>query len=134
MASILLKLGTFKFSIATAAFNELIKKHRWRWQGQARFGKGDLLQYTGHDSDTITLSGNIATAREGVGVGRVDELVALGNTEAPQLLVSGDGDVLGYWVVLSVDETRRRFIAGGKPRQQDFSVELKYYAADLQNP
>ncbi len=133
MASTLLKLGGFKFSTSTAAFNRMVKKHSWRWAAQARFGNNDLLQYTGKDAATISLVGIVATQREGVGIGRIDELVAIGDLATPQLLVAGTGEVMGYWVMMNAEEVGTRFVAGGAPRRQEFTLELKFYGEDLHN-
>ncbi|WP_053982328.1 phage tail protein [Marinagarivorans algicola] len=133
MPSTLLKLGSFKFSTNTAAFDRMAKKHSWRWAAQARFGNNDLLQYTGKDAATISLSGIVATHRAGVGIGRIDELVAVGNLAVPQLLVAGTGEVMGYWVVTNAEEVGTRFVAGGAARRQAFTLELTFYGANLHN-
>lgn len=134
MAHVMLTLGSFKFNIDAAAYNELQQTHAWRWQGQARIGSHDLLQCTGKDNDQITLSGAIATTFREVGIGQLDRLKALGDQMKPQLLTSGLGDVMGYWAVVSLQGSNSRFLQGGVPRSQSFTLELKYYGSDLQNP
>ncbi|KAB0476536.1 MULTISPECIES: phage tail protein [Vibrio] len=134
MAQVMLSLGGFKFNIDSAAYNELVKAWKWRWQSQSRIGQSDLLQCTGKAANTITLNGQIATTFRDVGTGQIEKLATMGDDMKPQLLVSGIGDVLGYWVMNSLNETNTKFIKGGLPRHQSFTLELAFYGNDLQNP
>ncbi|ENQ8613714.1 phage tail protein [Vibrio fluvialis] len=134
MAEVMLSLGSFKFHIAAAAYNELVKQWEWHWQAQSRVGQSDLLQYTGKGADKLTLNGQVATLFREVGTRQIEKLADLGNQATPLLLVSGLGDVLGYWVMTSLSETDTRFVKGGLPRAQTFTMELKFYGDNLQNP
>lgn len=132
--SVMLTLGGFRFHIGAAAYNELQQSHSWRWQGQARIGLHDRLQFSGKDNDQITLNGSISTLFNGVGVGQLDRLKELGDRMEPLLLTSGQGDVMGYWVIVSFDGANSKFLQGGMPKQQTFSLVLKFYGEDIRNP
>ncbi|MDL1992995.1 phage tail protein [Vibrio parahaemolyticus] len=134
MAQVMLSLGGFKFNIDSAAYNELIRTWQWRWNSQSRIGQSDLLQYTGKAPVKITLNGQIATTFRDVGTHQIEKLADMGNEYKPQLLVSGLGDVMGYWVMTDLSETNTKFIKGGLPRRQSFTLELSFYGDDLQNP
>lgn len=134
MANVMLSWGGFKFHIDSAAYNELTKQWQWRWQSQSRIGQSDLLQCTGKAANKISLSGKIATTFRSVGVKQIQSLADLGDEQSPKLLVSGLGDVLGYWVMTNLSETDSKFVKGGLPRAQDFNVELVFYGDDIQNP
>ncbi len=134
MASVMLSLGGFKFHIESAAYNELIRTWQWRWANQSRVGVNDLLQYTGKSATKISLSGRIATLFRDVGIQQIETLSALGNQAKPLLLVSGVGDVLGYWVMTNLTENNSKFVLGGLPRTQTFSLEMSFYGDDLSNP
>ena len=98
ISRILLKLGGVEFTTTGAAWNTLSREVQWRWAEQQRTGKQDLLQYTGKAARTVRLEGE-AHVRFGDSLNRVDALFDLGEGATPQLLVSGSGDILGYWVV-----------------------------------
>jgi len=132
--AVLMSLGSFKFEISTAAYSELRRANAWRWSGQARIGLHDRLQYVGRDNETITLIGTVYPGIRGAGVGQLERLREIGNSGEPQLLVSGEGDVMGYWVLESEDSSESRFVRGGAPRKQTFSLAIKFYGDDLHNP
>lgn len=134
MAQVMLTLGSFQFSISTAAYNELTQKWEWRWQEQSRVGRNDILQSTGKAANGISLAGQIATTIYSVGTKQLETLAALGDKQAPQLLTSGEGAVLGYWVMTALNAVNSKFVPGGDPKRQSFTMELKFYGDDLQNP
>ncbi|MDW2310639.1 phage tail protein [Vibrio sp. 1075] len=134
MAQVMLSLGGFKFNIDAAAYNELVRTWQWRWNSQSRIGQSDLLQYTGKAPVKISLNGQISTTFREVGIHQIETLAEMGNEYKPQLLVSGLGDVMGYWVMTDLTETNTKFIKGGLPRHQSFTLELAFYGDDLQNP
>jgi phage protein U len=131
MAKVMLSLGGVKFHIAAVSYNELVRNWQWKWSGQARIGSYDALQYTGKANDKITLNGQVAALFKSVGTQQIQKLADLGDGEKPLLMVSGQGDVLGYWCVVSLSENNTSFAGGGLARQQTFTMELVYYGDDL---
>ncbi|CAG9297572.1 phage tail protein [Celerinatantimonas diazotrophica] len=134
MSQPMLSLGRFHFSVDTATYNSLSRNYGWHWKANSRVGKRDILQYTGQQAPSISLNGTVATTYRSVGTQQIQKLVSLANKGQPLLMISGDGDKLGYWAIQKIQETNRRFVRGGSPRFQDFSMELIYYGDDLQNP
>lgn len=134
MAQVMMSWRGFKFNIDSAAYNELVRTWQWRWNSQPRIGQSDLLQYTGKAAVKVSLNGEIATTIREVGTKQIDKLAKLGDDAQPGLLVSGLGDVLGYWVMTELSETNSKFMQGGLPRRQSFSLELSFYGDDIQNP
>lgn len=126
-AFIMLRLGSFSFSINTAAYSELKRASEYKWAAQERFGQQDALQFTGPGQDSITLNGVVLTAFRG-GTGQVQILRAVAAQGRPQMLISGLGDILGMWVIESVEEGQGVFAAAGIPRRQEFSVKLRKYS------
>ncbi|EJL6274843.1 phage tail protein [Vibrio cholerae] len=131
MASVMLSLGGFKFHIDAASYNQLVRTWQWRWQSQTRIGQADSLHYTGKAPVKISLSGHISTTRAEVGTHQIEKLAAMGDERKPHLLVSGEGDVLGYWCMTDLNETNTKFVRGGLPRYQTFTLELVFYGDDL---
>ena len=62
------------------------------------------------------------------GTGQIDDLRALAATGQPQLLVSGTGKILGYWVIGSITEGQTKFAAFGVPRRQEFTINMRKYS------
>lgn len=132
--TVMMKLGSFKFSIYTAAYQQLTRTYGWVWASTNRFGNTSALQYTGKDNPTINLPGVIYPEFENVGTEQIKELAALGDAAKPHLMISGLGDVMGYWVVTGLKETEDKHIAAGIPIKQTFSLDLKFYGQTLSNP
>ncbi len=132
--TVMMKLGDFKFSIHTAAYQQLTRTYGWVWASTNRFGKTASLQYTGRDNPTVNLPGVIYPEFENVGTGQISELVKLGDAAVPHLMTSGLGDVMGYWVVTRLTETEAKHTVAGIPIKQTFSLDLKYYGKIISNP
>lgn len=125
-APTMLMLGGFKFSLNTAVFQEMQRSTSWRWPAQERVGKLDALQATGPGDDRITLPGVIYPDFRG-GMVQVEELRRLGNAQKPVRLISATGEILGLWVIESVEETQSHFKPDGSPRRQEFTVSIRKF-------
>lgn len=102
----LLKLGTYAFSVSTAAYGELSR----------------LQEY-------LDLRGTIYPAWRG-GLGQLDAMRAEAAKGEPLRLVGGDGKVLGLWVITRIRETGSAHLAGGVPRKVEFQISLAFYGED----
>jgi hypothetical protein len=131
MAGVLMSLGGFKFQISSAAYDQLTKKWEWHWVNQPLIGRSDAFQCVGKASDSISLTGQVAPSLLSVGTKQVQTLAEMGNEMEPKLMVSGDGDVLGYWVIKSLQEVGTRFVRGGSPRLQSYQMELAFYGDNI---
>lgn len=131
MTDIMMKLGAFAFSISTAAYQDLKRTSEWRWAAQARIGNTDMLQYVGRGNDTITLTGTVHPIFMNAGIGQIDALRAEADKKTPLLLVSGQGDVMGLWVIERVSETQNAFYKEGVPKRQQFDISLRYYGDNI---
>lgn len=134
MPRIMMTLGEMEFSIDTLAYNALSRDASWKWAEQERAGKPGLLQYTGKSRRTIKLDGE-AHGKLNESILWLDKLPdMLGDKAEPQLLVLGNGDVLGYWVVTAFTDNAMSFYAGGAARHKTFSLTIQHYADDILNP
>ena len=129
MPTELMTLGDYRFSIGTAAYDELARTTEYRWARQDRLGRPPARQYLGPGDDTIDLRGTVLTTHRG-GTGQVDAMRAEAGRGEPLRLVSGTGTVFGLWVILRIRETGRVFLEGGVPRRIDFELQLGYYGED----
>lgn len=132
-SDVMMGLGeTFIFSISTVAYSNLQRSDEWRWVEQTRFGKNDALQATGRPNPVITLAGKThAYFMDGVGIGQIELLRQLGDAYTPLQLVTGSGEVLGYWAITALTEAQTSFLMKGAPKQQEFTLTLKYYGDRL---
>jgi phage protein U len=47
-------------------------------------------------------------------------------------MVTGKGEICGFWAVTEVSDTRSFFMDDGQARKIEFSLKLKYYGRDYQ--
>ncbi|WP_429139270.1 phage tail protein [Aeromonas veronii] len=130
--SVMMQLGAFQFSISTAAYQELTRRSEYRWASQDRFGKQPNLQYTGPASEAISLVGVIYPDYKGGG-GQLDKMRQLAGGGQPLNLVGGAGQMMGRWVIESLEEKQGTFAAAGAPRKQDFTIALKRFPDSATN-
>ncbi len=130
-ASHMLALGGYRFSLETAAYQELQRTTAYRWAAQPRLGRRPARQFVGAGDETVSLAGEIYPHYRG-GLGQLDALCREAGVGEPLQLVTGGGEVLGLWVVERVEETQRLFLDDGRPRKISFRIELARYGEDRQ--
>ena len=126
MQNVMMRLGSFVFTLDGAAYARLERATAFRWAAQERHGREAALQFLGPGEDTLTLPGTILPHFRG-GVGQVEALRALAAGGEPLLLVDGLGRIHGLWAVTSVGETREVLFADGTPRRIEFTLGLRYF-------
>lgn len=122
----LMSLGLFVFHLGTAPFETIKRTTAQRWVSKERVGQGAAWQWVGPGEDSITLDGTLAPELTG-GPDTLDTLRAMADSGKAWILTSGTGDVLGQWIIVSVDETRSHLRTDGSPRKVVFSLALKRY-------
>lgn len=125
----MMALGSYRFSVSTAAYQELERQNEWRWQSIDRIGAKPAQQFTGPGATTITMRGAIypAFARQRRGLDQLPQMRATADTGLPQLLVDGAGRVWGRFCIASIVENQTVFFADGTPRRIDFTIGLVEY-------
>lgn len=126
MNDVMLQLGSYQFSISTAAYQELRRVTEYRWSPQERIGQRDALQFTGPGADSVTLNGVVFPGYRG-GTGQLDAMRTEAGKGRPLLLVDGLGFVHGRWVIERVEEQQGVFARAGVPRRQGFGLQLRKY-------
>lgn len=119
----LMSLGLFVFTIGTAAYQELQRQTEWRHAANQRVGARAAYQFVGAGTDTITLSGWVATGQMGTPVA-INLLRNMGDTGKAWVLVDGIGRFHGVYVITSLSETGTYFTRTGQPRKIEFSLSL----------
>lgn len=130
--TVMMALGEYRFSLSTAAYNELKRVSEWRWAKQDRMGRKPGRQFTGPDGDTITLPGTVYPHFRG-GLGQINAMRAEANKGKPLMMVDGQGKIWGKWCITRIEEGQSAFLADGIPLKMDFSVTLEEYAPDEEN-
>jgi phage protein U len=130
MGKTMMQLGGYQFSIDNAAYQELTRSSEYRWAAQTRVGTTDALQFIGTAGDTIELRGTIYPYYKG-GIGQIDSMRTQASIGWPLPLVSGQGKVLGLWVVEAIREGQAVFDQSGIPRRQEFEIRLRRYDGGL---
>lgn len=128
-AFVMMGLGTYRFALATAAYDEFSRTTEHRWASLDRAGRSPALQYLGPGSDTIQLSGVIRPSFAG-GLDQIEAMRAEAATGTPRMLVDGLGWIWGRWAIRSIEDRQRIFFGDGVPREMAFSLSLEFYGED----
>lgn len=131
MNEVMLALGDYRFSIETAAYEDLVRTRSWDWTEQPLIGGFPSMQLTGKSAPAITLAGVIYPEYKGgyeqIGLMTLEadkgvalDLVAFTNDEA--------GVSLGQWVITGLTDRQGVFRANGAPRRIEFTLSIKRYA------
>jgi phage protein U len=59
MLEVMMALGSYRFSLSTAAYDSLERTAAWRWPAQDVLGAHPVRQYVGPGEQTISVSGTI---------------------------------------------------------------------------
>lgn len=125
----MMALGAYRFSIESAAYQELKHSHAFRWQAQERLLRRPAMQFIGAGEESIELSGVIYPHFRG-GLTQLNAMRQEASKGQPLLLVDGLGFVWGQWVIVQIDEDQSFFLANGQPLKQSFQLRLVNYGSD----
>lgn len=123
----LLSLGNFTFGVSSAAYDRLTQNAEYPWSKVDRMGGEPQLQAMGKEHRTVSISGVVFPTYNNVGAEQIETLRSMAAQMEPQILVSGDGKVLGKWCILSISEEDSCFFEQGTPRKQTYGLELERY-------
>lgn len=129
MADTMMTLGSFQFSIDTAAFDDLKRVTTYRWKQQERLGREPANQFIGIGNDKFTINGTIYPAYRG-GLGQINQMREAAALGEEQQLIDGTGNVIGPFVITSITEVQTVFASEGVPLKQEFTMELAQYGED----
>ncbi|MCO1333143.1 phage tail protein [Microbulbifer sp. OS29] len=129
MSETMMALGRYRFSIDSAAYQELKHSQAYRWQAQERLQRRPAMQFLGAGEESIEFSGVIYPHFKG-GLKQLDAMRIEASKGQPLLLVDGLGFVWGQWVITQIDEGQSFFQGNGQPLKQSFQLKLVNYGAD----
>ena len=128
-----LQVGTFRFEVGQAEYQELIRTRARRWAERERHGRPPEVENLGREAERITLSGTVwVSVPEDLAA--LDDLVseaglaAQGQARTQPVYLGGgsgsSGEYLGMWAVPRLEVTERQLRHDGIPTEIDFEVEL----------
>lgn len=129
MSETMMALGGYRFSLNSAAYQELGRSNAYRWQAQERLQRLPAQQFVGPGSETLDLKGTIYPHYQG-GMKQIDLMRVQAGRGEPLLLLDGLGFIWGQWVILQVDETQAVMLTNGQPRKLEFQLRLARYGED----
>lgn len=124
-SSVMLALGDYRFSVATAAYQALERTSQYRWATHNTFGTQPQHQFVGPGRESLILKGVIYPHYKG-GLGQVDAMRQLAGRGTPLKLRASTGKTLGQWVITAVREVQSELLSG-QPLKQEFSLSLLFY-------
>lgn len=119
----MLTLGMFVFSMDTLPYQDFKQRLAWRHPGSSRVGARPSHQYAGPDDETISLSGVLLPELTG-GRASLEMIRQMGDQGKAWPLIEGTGDILGLFVIESLDITKTLFFADGAARRYEFTLSL----------
>ncbi len=128
MTDVMMILGDFEFKIASAAFQNLERRHRQNKAVLKRVGRKSASQHINTDLGSIRLSGFILPHWNG-GWGQMDRLRGMADSGDPFTLIDGFGRNLGRWEIIEVGEKDSDYL-NGAPLHIDFDITLQEYGED----
>lgn len=122
---IMMTLGSYRFGLSTAAYQEFKRTTEYRWASQAVLNRTPSMQFIGPGADSITLTGIIYTQFKG-GLKQLDNMRAEAAKGEALLLTDGLGNIHGDWAIKRIEEKQSNFVVKGAPRKQGFSMVLSF--------
>lgn len=126
----MMSLGLFVFSIQTAAYQQLRRSSAANWSENRRIGRRAVSQFLGPGKDSIALSGTLLPEFTG-GPVNLDRLRTMMNGGKAYTLMDGTGNMMGYWTIRTVNDTRTVFLREGVARKIDFDLTLAHEPDDI---
>ena len=121
---ILAILGMYPFCMNTIPYQSIDRSHTWRHPNQSVVGGYAPSQYTGREPEEITINAELRPEITG-GDKSINNLKAMAETGQPHTLILGTGELLGSFVILSIQEKRSKLMYDGKARAISFTMTLR---------
>ncbi|SPM44725.1 Uncharacterised protein [Orientia tsutsugamushi] len=125
----MIALGPYRFSLNTSAYQSLKRSSEYRWPSIERIGKEPLLQAIGAGCDRIDLDGVIYPHFRGC-FGQINAMRDSAQKQKHLMLINGQGNVLGCFVITQIEESQNTFLADCAPRKIEFRLSLERYGEE----
>ena len=121
--AILYQLGAFTFDVFPVNVDAVERQVGADYAAKDIVGAMRPREFTGEADDRVKLSGRLFPQRLG-GVASIGALQALARTGEPQLLIRGDGEVLGWYLIEHVTDKHTFLDITGVGRVIELDLEL----------
>ncbi|MDG6881064.1 Phage protein U [Phocoenobacter uteri] len=123
--SAMMSLGYFVFTRSTIPYQETNRELSWRHPTNAVVGGLPRTQFTGKESEQITISGTLMPEITG-GDLSIKLLELMAEKGKPYPLIEGATFmIVGWFVIESISHSGSFFFGDGKARKIEFSMNLK---------
>lgn len=123
-------LGPFAFEAHGFGLTDITRALKTPWGSQQVAGGMNPLQWTGGDSDTLTIKG-VVFPHEFGGLESLNGLRVAAEAGRPLMFVNFAGQIFGMHVIESVDEDRSLLDASGRPMRDAYTLSLKRYPGGI---
>ena len=122
--SAMMIFGLFVFTQQTIPYQELSRQLNWRHPTNSVIGRLPKTQFTGKESETITINGVLMPSLTGgrMSLGMLELMAEMGKSYP---LIGGNFEFFGFFVIESFSENRTFLFADGAARRIEFSMTLK---------
>ncbi len=122
--SAMMIFGLFVFTQQTIPYQELQRQLNWRHPTNSVIGRLPKTQFTGKESETITINGVLMPSLTGgrMSLGMLELMAEMGKSYP---LIGGNFEFFGFFVIESFSENRTFLFADGAARRIEFSMTLK---------
>ncbi|MDP8173141.1 phage tail protein [Pasteurella skyensis] len=123
--SAMMSLGYFVFTRSTIPYQSTSRDLKWRHPTNSIVGNLPRTQFTGKESETITISGTLMPEITG-GDLSIKQLELMAEKGTPYPLIDGSNFmIIGWFVIESIQHSGSFFFGDGKARKIEFSMTLK---------
>lgn len=126
-------LGPFAFESLSFGFYGVSRDLATPWASIQTVGGLDRLQWTGGESDKVTIVGVVFPEEFG-GLDSLEGVRSAARSGAVVPLVTLGGNVYGLYVIEAVNEDQSYHDANGRPRRDVYSIDLKRYVGNSFSP
>jgi hypothetical protein len=119
-------LGAFAFEAHGFGLTELARSTRTEWAAIQVAGGMDRLQWTGGESDTLSIKGVLFPETFG-GLASLNGIRDAAMAGTPLMFVNYAGQIFGLHVIESIDEDRSLLDRNGLPRRDAYTLNLRRY-------
>ncbi|MGE8942712.1 phage tail protein [Leptospira interrogans] len=121
-----MSLGGHAFRALGFSLTDLSRNLQTPWSELEVAARFDALHWTGPKSETVSIRG-VLFPEEWGGLSTLERLRSSAAAGSVMSLVTGGGQILGRYVLVSISEDRSFLDARGVPRRDAYTLELKLY-------
>lgn len=119
----LMSLGDFVFEVNTAPFETHSHSASQRIGSNNRYNQRPAQQHTGQGDETRTINGTIYPCHTG-GASNLNTLNKMADTGEASILVTGTGDILGWYLIKKIDQNHSHLTPDGISQKITFTLDL----------